>query len=130
MTQDQPMTVESAEKTIKHVQKVFYVVGGLNLFFLIFALPAIRLDLLSMLLVINFFMVLAILIMGWSLDKSFRHMVPKAAFILSVSLLLLSVAQHIVAKRVSLGGFIFPVALWVIGKQSQRAIKVLEGSKK
>lgn len=130
MTQEQSMTTESALKAIKHIQKVFYVVGAINVFFTIPGLMIIGFNFISVLLVINFLLALIIIFMGWSLNKSYRQVIPKAALVLSVLLLFLAIIEHILMKDISIAGFIFPIALWIIGKQSQRAITVLENSKK
>ncbi len=130
MKQEQPMTTESAGKAIKHIQKVFYVVGAINVFFTIPGLIIVGFNFFSVLLVINFLLALAIVFMGWSLSKPYKQKIPKATLVLSVLLLFLAIIEHILMKDISIAGFIFPVALWIIGKQSQRAITVLENSKK
>lgn len=122
MTQKQPMTLEQATKTINHIQKVFYVVGGLNAFL---AITAISSSFFSIGLLFNALIGMAIIFMGWSLTKSYKHYIPNAAIILSVLLLTLNIVGKIYNKNISLLGLIFPFALWIIGRQAKQAIKII-----
>jgi len=118
------MTPELAVKTINHIQKVFYVVGALNVFFATLILVTSDFNVYAGSLIISILIGLAIVFMGWALNKPYRYKIPKAAFILSALLLVVNIIN------LSIVGLIFPVALWIIGKQSQRAITVLENLKK
>lgn len=125
--QEQPTTAELATRTIKHIQSVFYVAGAINVFFAIFLREGDNFHFSPS--PIDILIGSAILFMGWSLGKSYRRVVPKAAAILSVILLVLNILVHILTKDISFSGFIFPIALWIIGRQSREAITVLENSK-
>jgi len=120
------MTTESALRTIKHIKKVFYVVGIVNVFFIIVSIVT-ESNFSFIMSVPNFLVVFAIIFMGWSLDKSYRRIIPKIATFLSILLLLIVIVEYIFTENIL--GFLFPIALWIIGKQSKQAIVVLENSK-
>lgn len=121
-----PTPLESATKAVKHIQKVFYVVGAINLLGAIFVFTADNFYFSPNLIGIVFG--LAILFLGWSLSKSYKQVVPKAAIVLSIILLISNILYFIYIKA-SIVGFIFPVALLIMSKQARQAIKVLESSK-
>ncbi len=122
------MTVDSATKALKHIQKVFYVVGGINLLTLT-PFFKIRATLSPVGVFFTILLALIIIFMGWSLNKSYRKNIPNAAFGLSIFLFVWSLIGHFIAKSFSPAGLIFPFALWVIGKQAKQAISVLENVK-
>lgn len=120
------MTTDQANKTINHIQKVFYVVGGLNAFL---AISAISSTFFSIGLAFNALIGVAIIFMGWSLKQSYKHYIPNTAFILSALLLILNIIGQFYDKKASLLGLIFPFALWIIGKQAKQAILIIENEK-
>lgn len=128
MKQEQPVTLESATKTLKHIQKVFYVVGGINLVFLtpFFKIYA-SLSLVGV--SIKIFLALIIIFMGWSLNRPYRKNIPNVAFGLSILLLSSSLIEGFLTKSILPSGLIFPIALWIIAKQAKQAISVLENVK-
>lgn len=123
MAQKQSMTPEQAVKTIDHIQKVFYIVGGFNA---LFAFVVASSTVFSFGLLSGALIGMTIVFMGWSLTKSYKYYIPNAALILGVFLLALNIVGNVYGKSTSLLGLIFPFALWIIGKQAKQALNILK----
>ena len=126
MKPKEPMTQESATKAIKHIQKVFYIVGGLNFLYAInlyftypssFVLPVI---------VPGAIISFIIIYLGFLLTTKSRRKVPKGVRFLAIFLVIVHIADAFLVGEIPFVGLVFIVALVIIANQAKEAVRTLD----